>query len=79
MNQKHYYSVFVEICYICIMKTSVIIRFVLLGIAWFATVGLLLARVQRITPYIVFVVVASAIIVFVPMYKKYVRGGKNNI
>lgn len=60
------------------MKSSVIVRFVLLGAAWLATVGLLLASTPRITPYILFIIVASAIIVFVPMYKKYVKGGKNN-
>lgn len=59
------------------MKTSVIIRFVLLGVAWLATVALLVATSPRITAYLVFVIVASAIIVFVPMYKKYVKGGKN--
>lgn len=59
------------------MKSSVIVRFVLLGIAWLATVGLLVARTPRITSYIVFVIVASAIIVFVPMYKKYVRDEQN--
>lgn len=60
------------------MNTSNIVRFVLLGIAWLATVGVLLAHVQRITPYILFVIVASAIIVFVPMYKKYVKNDRNN-
>ena len=60
------------------MKASVLIRFILLGIAWLATVGLLVARSPRISPYIVFVIIASAIIVFVPMYKKYVRGEKGN-
>lgn len=55
------------------MKTSVIIRFVLLGLVWLATVGLLIARSGRITPYLLFVIIASAIIIFVPMYKKYVK------
>lgn len=60
------------------MKTSIVIRFALLGAAWLATVWILVASTPRITPYLVFVIVASAIIVFVPMYKKYVKGGKNN-
>ena len=60
------------------MNSSVIIRFVLLGIAWLAVVVLLLATTERITLYTLFVIVASAIIVFVPMYKKYVKGEKNN-
>lgn len=59
------------------MKTSVIIRFVLLGLTWLATVGLLIARSGRITPYLLFVIIASAIIVFVPMYKKYVKNDQN--
>lgn len=59
------------------MKTSVIIRFVLLGLVWLATVGLLIARSGRITPYLLFVIIASAIIVFVPMYKKYVKNDQN--
>lgn len=60
------------------MKGGVLIRFVLLGVAWLATVALLLATTVRITAYTVFVIAASAIIVFVPMYKKYIRGEKNN-
>jgi len=59
------------------MKTSTVIRFILLGIAWAATVGLLLTRTQRLTLYHAFVIVASAIIVFVPMYKKYIRNGND--
>lgn len=59
------------------MNTSNIIRFVLLGIAWIATVGLLLTHTRQITPYILFIITASAIIIFVPVYKKYVRDGKN--
>lgn len=54
------------------MKTSIIIRFVLLFVAWGATVALLVAS-RPFTPYLAFVIVASAIIVFVPMYKKYVK------
>lgn len=59
------------------MKTSIIIRFVLLFVAWAATVALLVAT-RPLTPYIAFVIVASAIIVFVPVYKKYVKNGQNN-
>ena len=58
------------------MKTSIIIRFVLLFVAWGATVALLVAT-RPITPYISFVIVASAIIVFEPMYKKYVKNDQN--
>ncbi len=61
-----------------VMKTSIIIRLVLLFVAWAATVALLIARSPRITPYLAFVIVASAIIVFVPVYKKYIRNGKDH-
>lgn len=57
------------------MNTSVIIRIVLLAIAWVATVSLLVAT-RPITPYIAFVIAASAVIVFVPVYKKYIRDAK---
>ena len=54
------------------MKTSVIVRFVVLGLLWLGLVGYLVTHV-KMTLYIAFVIVASAIIVFVPMYKKYIR------
>ena len=58
------------------MKISIIVRFALLFVAWAVTVGLLVAT-RPLTPYIAFVIVASAIIVFVPMYKKYVKNDQN--
>ncbi len=54
------------------MKTSVILRFLILGLLWLGMVGYILAH-ARFTLYLAFVIVASGIIVFVPMYKKYVR------
>ena len=54
------------------MKTSVIVRFVVLGLLWLGLVGYLVTHV-KMTLYIAFVIVASAILVFVPMYKKYIR------
>lgn len=59
------------------MKTSVIIRFLLLGIAWLALVVTILVRTPQITLYTWFVIVASGIIVFVPVYKKYVKNGRS--
>lgn len=56
------------------MKKDVIIRIVLLAVAWVATVALLVTS-RPLTPYLCFVIVASAIIVFVPVYKKYIRNG----
>jgi len=54
------------------MNTSVILRFVVLGLLWLGLVGYILTH-ARFTLYIAFVIVASAIIIFVPMYKKYVK------
>ncbi len=54
------------------MKTSVILRFVILGLLWLGLVGYILTHTP-FTPYIAFVIVASAIIIFVPMYKKYIK------
>ena len=54
------------------MKTSIILRFVILGVLWLGLVGYILTHTP-LTLYIGFVIVASAIIVFVPMYKKYIR------
>lgn len=59
------------------MKTSVILRFAIIGLLWAAICGMLLVRAPRITLYTLFVVVASGIIVFVPMYKKYVKNDKH--
>lgn len=59
------------------MNTSVIIRFVILGVLWLAVVALLLST-RPLTPYLALVIVASAIIVFVPMYKKYVKNDKKD-
>ena len=59
------------------MNTSVIIRFLILGVLWLAVVALLLST-RPLTPYLAFVIVASAIIVFVPMYKKYVKNDKKD-
>lgn len=58
------------------MKTSVIIRFVILGLLWLGLVAYIVARTPKFTLYTAFVIVASAIIIFVPMYKKYVKNGK---
>ena len=55
------------------MKTSVILRFAVLGLLWLALVGTIVMRTPKITLYTIFVIVASAIIIFVPVYKKYVK------
>lgn len=55
------------------MKTSVILRFVIIGLMWLMLVGMIVMRAERFTLYTLFVIVASAIIIFVPLYKKYVK------
>ena len=55
-----------------IMNTSVIVRFVILGLLWLGLVCYIVAH-TRMSLYTVFVFFASAIIIFVPMYKKYIR------
>lgn len=59
------------------MKSSVIIRFVILGVLWLALVLSIILRTERFTLYTAFVIVASAIIIFVPVYKKYVKNGED--
>jgi len=63
-------------CNFALMKTTIIIRIALLFVAWLVTVCLLIVSNKQFTPYMAFVIVASAIIVFVPVYKKYIRNGK---
>lgn len=59
------------------MKTSVILRFAILGLLWLGLVGYIIARTPKFTLYTAFVIVASAIIIFVPIYKKYVKNVNN--
>ena len=58
------------------MKASAIARFVIIGLIWAGFCAMLLLRAERITLYLIFVIVASAIIIFVPMYKKYVKNDR---
>lgn len=55
------------------MTTSNIIRFVCILLLWLALCWILLTRAARIDFMVVFAIVSSGIIVFVPLYKKYVR------
>ena len=55
------------------MTPQNIFRFAILGLLWLGLVVYILAFTQKITLYTIFVIVASAIIIFVPMYKKYVK------
>ena len=54
------------------MTTRNKIRFVCITMAWLALCWLLLTRAQ-IDFMVIFSIVASGIIVFVPLYKKYMR------
>ena len=58
------------------MKSSVILRFVILGMLWLFLCYLLLTTAQPITLYTWFVIFASAVIIFVPMYKKYISNSR---
>ena len=55
------------------MNSGQAIRFGFIAALWLALCYLLLSRTQSITPMTVFTIVASGIIVFVPLYKKYVK------
>lgn len=55
------------------MKTSHIIGLVVLALLYLVLVWIILTRAGGITLYNLFLVVASGIIIFVPLYKKYIR------
>lgn len=55
------------------MKASVIMRFVILGVLWLGLSAYIIAFTPRFTLHTAFIIVASAIIIFVPIYKKYVK------
>ncbi len=58
------------------MSIGTILRFVILGILWLALVYYIVTH-AAMTFTTWFSILASAIIVFVPMYKKYVRDKKD--
>jgi ABC-type transport system involved in cytochrome c biogenesis permease subunit len=59
------------------MSISNIIRFLILGVLWLLLVGYILTHVKRVDFFTLFPIAASAVIIFVPMYKKYVKNGQN--
>lgn len=63
-----------------VMKGSVVIRFVIIGLLWVGVCAILIVRmVASDTPLnlmTLFPIIASGIIVFVPLYKKYIRNDK---
>ena len=50
-----------------------IFRFSCIVLLWLALCYLLLSRVEKIDFMVVFSIVASGIVVFVPLYKKYIK------
>lgn len=55
------------------MDTSQKIRFTFIFVLWLVLCYLLITRVPKIDFMTIFSIVASGIIVFVPLYKKYRR------
>lgn len=55
------------------MTKPQIIRFCFIAALWLAICILLISTSTRITLYTIFVIVASGIVVFVPLFKKYRR------
>jgi hypothetical protein len=55
------------------MTTGNAIRFTCILLLWVGLCWLLLTRAARIDFMVIFTIIASGIIVFVPLYKKYVR------
>lgn len=62
------------------MRMSVVLRFLIIGLIWAGACGVLLSRMiaegTAINLMTLFPIIASGIIVFVPLYKKYIRNDK---
>lgn len=58
------------------MKGYQIFRFVCLVLLWLILCYFVVAY-QQFTLRVAFIIIASGIVVFVPVYKKYVKNGKN--
>ncbi len=58
------------------MTTSNIIRFGFIVVLWLVLCYLLIVRSERVDFMTIFAILASGIVIFVPLYKKYVRGKK---
>lgn len=57
------------------MKGTVIFRFVCLSALW-VILCYLMIQGRGLNPWTLFVIIVSGIIVFVPLYKKYIRKRK---
>ncbi len=58
------------------MSTGNIIRFGFIATLWLVLCYCLLTKASKIDFMVVFTILASGIIIFVPLYKKYIRGKK---
>lgn len=58
------------------MGASNIIRFGFIIVLWLLLCYLLLTRAEKIDFMVIFTIVASGIVIFVPLYKKYIRRKK---
>ncbi|MBD5300163.1 MAG: hypothetical protein K2M71_03515 [Duncaniella sp.] len=59
------------------MDTSTKIRFGFIAVLWLLLCYMVVAS-QPFTLWVAFVIVASGIVVWVPLYKKYIKNGKRN-
>ncbi len=59
------------------MDTSAKIRFGFIAALWLLLVWLVVMS-QPFTLYTLFIIAVSGIVVWVPLYKKYIRNGKGN-
>lgn len=58
------------------MNMANIIRFGIVGLLWLGLCYLLVSRMREVTLVNLFPIIASGIIIFVPMYKKYIKKGQ---
>lgn len=59
------------------MDTSTKIRFGFIAVLWLILCYMVVAS-QPFTLWVLFIIVASGIIVWVPLYKKYIKNGKRD-
>lgn len=57
------------------MKGAIFVRFICVLLLWLLLCFLLLSQ-RTFTLWTLFVIIASGIIIFVPLYKKHIRDGK---
>lgn len=58
------------------MTGTQIFRMTCLTLLWLALCYMVVSRSPEITLWTIFVIVCSGIVVFVPLYKKYIRNGR---